>query len=196
MKACRFFSAAARRSNSSCAVMRHACRASNSSRMSACAALLSRSRRRRARHRRRTKRSATACVTEFRADVTIDASGRNTLFPDWLRADGVEVFGRTKPRRHPLFHAALSSARRPGRTFARRPARRRRSGLYQIWRLRRRQSPFLDHAGGAGNRNRTPHGHHEARDRFDRICSGDPRCGALDGSGTFGARKRCLGWAI
>jgi len=36
-------------------------------------------------------------VTEFRADVTIDASGRNTLFPDWLRAEGVEVFEEESP---------------------------------------------------------------------------------------------------
>jgi 2-polyprenyl-6-methoxyphenol hydroxylase-like FAD-dependent oxidoreductase len=36
-------------------------------------------------------------VREFRADVTIDASGRNTLFPDWLRAEGVEVFEEESP---------------------------------------------------------------------------------------------------
>jgi 2-polyprenyl-6-methoxyphenol hydroxylase-like FAD-dependent oxidoreductase len=36
-------------------------------------------------------------VTEFRADVTIDASGRNTLFPDWLRTAGVEVFEEESP---------------------------------------------------------------------------------------------------
>jgi 2-polyprenyl-6-methoxyphenol hydroxylase-like FAD-dependent oxidoreductase len=36
-------------------------------------------------------------VTEFRADVTIDASGRNTLFPDWLRAANVEVFEEESP---------------------------------------------------------------------------------------------------
>lgn len=36
-------------------------------------------------------------VTEFRADVTIDASGRNTLFPDWLRSEGVEVFEEESP---------------------------------------------------------------------------------------------------
>ena len=34
---------------------------------------------------------------EFRADVTIDASGRNTLFPDWLRAEGVEIFEEESP---------------------------------------------------------------------------------------------------
>ncbi len=36
-------------------------------------------------------------VTEFRAGVTIDASGRNTLFPDWLRAANVEVFEEESP---------------------------------------------------------------------------------------------------
>ena len=36
-------------------------------------------------------------VTEFRADVTIDASGRNTLFPDWLRGEGVEVYEEESP---------------------------------------------------------------------------------------------------
>ncbi|HTW32978.1 MAG TPA: hypothetical protein VMD53_00060 [Rhizomicrobium sp.] len=36
-------------------------------------------------------------VTEFRADVTVDASGRNTLFPDWLKAEGVEVFEEESP---------------------------------------------------------------------------------------------------
>lgn len=34
---------------------------------------------------------------EFRADVTVDASGRNTLFPDWLRAEGVEVAEEESP---------------------------------------------------------------------------------------------------
>ncbi|HUO93981.1 MAG TPA: hypothetical protein VMU22_13720 [Rhizomicrobium sp.] len=34
---------------------------------------------------------------EFRADVTIDASGRNSLFPDWLRAEGVEIFEEESP---------------------------------------------------------------------------------------------------
>jgi flavin-dependent dehydrogenase len=34
---------------------------------------------------------------EFRADVTIDASGRNTLFPDWLRAEGIEVLEEESP---------------------------------------------------------------------------------------------------
>jgi len=34
---------------------------------------------------------------EFRADVVIDASGRNTLFPDWLRAEGIEVLEEESP---------------------------------------------------------------------------------------------------
>jgi 2-polyprenyl-6-methoxyphenol hydroxylase-like FAD-dependent oxidoreductase len=33
----------------------------------------------------------------LRADVTIDASGRNTLFPDWLRAEGVAVTEEESP---------------------------------------------------------------------------------------------------
>jgi len=36
-------------------------------------------------------------IEELRADVTIDASGRNTLFPDWLRTEGVEVAEEESP---------------------------------------------------------------------------------------------------
>ncbi len=36
-------------------------------------------------------------VEEMRADVTVDASGRNTLFPDWLRGEGVAVREETSP---------------------------------------------------------------------------------------------------
>ncbi|HKD20698.1 MAG TPA: FAD-binding protein [Rhizomicrobium sp.] len=36
-------------------------------------------------------------VEEFRADVTVDASGRNTLFPDWLRAEGITVAEEESP---------------------------------------------------------------------------------------------------
>lgn len=36
-------------------------------------------------------------VEELRADLTIDASGRNTLFPDWLRAEGVTVAEEESP---------------------------------------------------------------------------------------------------
>jgi 2-polyprenyl-6-methoxyphenol hydroxylase-like FAD-dependent oxidoreductase len=36
-------------------------------------------------------------IEEFRADVTVDASGRNTLFPDWLKAEGVEVAEEESP---------------------------------------------------------------------------------------------------
>ena len=36
-------------------------------------------------------------VEEMRADVTVDASGRNTAFPDWLRAEGLEVSEEESP---------------------------------------------------------------------------------------------------
>lgn len=36
-------------------------------------------------------------MEELRADVTIDASGRNTVFPDWLRAEGVEIAEEESP---------------------------------------------------------------------------------------------------
>lgn len=36
-------------------------------------------------------------VREMRADITLDASGRNTLFPDWLRAEGVSVREEESP---------------------------------------------------------------------------------------------------
>lgn len=36
-------------------------------------------------------------VEEMRADVTVDASGRNTAFPDWLRAEGLEVAEEESP---------------------------------------------------------------------------------------------------
>jgi 2-polyprenyl-6-methoxyphenol hydroxylase-like FAD-dependent oxidoreductase len=34
---------------------------------------------------------------ELRADVTVDASGRNTVFPDWLRAEGLDVTEEESP---------------------------------------------------------------------------------------------------
>ncbi|HXL99573.1 MAG TPA: hypothetical protein VN932_06550, partial [Rhizomicrobium sp.] len=36
-------------------------------------------------------------VEEMRADVVVDASGRNTTFPDWLRAEGLEVREEESP---------------------------------------------------------------------------------------------------
>ena len=36
-------------------------------------------------------------IEELRADVTIDATGRNTAFPDWLRAEGVAVAEEESP---------------------------------------------------------------------------------------------------
>ncbi len=36
-------------------------------------------------------------VEEMRADVIVDATGRNTSFPEWLRAEGVEVREESKP---------------------------------------------------------------------------------------------------
>lgn len=36
-------------------------------------------------------------VEEMRADVTIDATGRNTPFPDWLRAEGISVSEEESP---------------------------------------------------------------------------------------------------
>ncbi len=36
-------------------------------------------------------------VTDMRADVIVDASGRNTSFPDWLRAEGVTVAEEESP---------------------------------------------------------------------------------------------------
>ena len=35
--------------------------------------------------------------SEMRADVVVDASGRNTPFPDWLRSEGVEVHEESSP---------------------------------------------------------------------------------------------------
>jgi len=36
-------------------------------------------------------------VEEMRADVTVDATGRNTLFPDWMRAEGATIREDSKP---------------------------------------------------------------------------------------------------
>jgi 2-polyprenyl-6-methoxyphenol hydroxylase-like FAD-dependent oxidoreductase len=36
-------------------------------------------------------------VTDMRADIVVDASGRNTLFPDWLRAGGVTIAEEESP---------------------------------------------------------------------------------------------------
>lgn len=36
-------------------------------------------------------------VEEMRADVTVDATGRNTLFPDWLRVEGATIKEDSKP---------------------------------------------------------------------------------------------------
>jgi 2-polyprenyl-6-methoxyphenol hydroxylase-like FAD-dependent oxidoreductase len=36
-------------------------------------------------------------IEEMRADVVVDASGRNTLFPDWLRAEGVAIREEQSP---------------------------------------------------------------------------------------------------
>jgi 2-polyprenyl-6-methoxyphenol hydroxylase-like FAD-dependent oxidoreductase len=36
-------------------------------------------------------------IEEMRAGVTVDASGRNTAFPDWLRAEGLEVAEEESP---------------------------------------------------------------------------------------------------
>ncbi len=36
-------------------------------------------------------------IEEIRADVTIDATGRNTTFPDWLRAEGIDVAEEESP---------------------------------------------------------------------------------------------------
>ncbi|MBV9046144.1 MAG: FAD-dependent oxidoreductase [Alphaproteobacteria bacterium] len=36
-------------------------------------------------------------VKEMRADVTVDATGRNTLFPDWLRVEGATIKEDSKP---------------------------------------------------------------------------------------------------
>jgi len=36
-------------------------------------------------------------VQDLRADVVVDASGRNTSFPDWLRAEGVTVHEESSP---------------------------------------------------------------------------------------------------
>ena len=36
-------------------------------------------------------------IEEMRADVTVDASGRNTAFPEWLRAEGLEVAEEESP---------------------------------------------------------------------------------------------------
>jgi 2-polyprenyl-6-methoxyphenol hydroxylase-like FAD-dependent oxidoreductase len=39
----------------------------------------------------------TGQLEELRADVTVDASGRNTPFPDWLRAEGAQVAEEESP---------------------------------------------------------------------------------------------------
>ena len=39
----------------------------------------------------------TGNVADMRADIVVDASGRNTLFPDWLRAAGVSVAEEESP---------------------------------------------------------------------------------------------------
>jgi 2-polyprenyl-6-methoxyphenol hydroxylase-like FAD-dependent oxidoreductase len=36
-------------------------------------------------------------VEDMRADLVVDASGRNTSFPDWLRAEGIEVAEEESP---------------------------------------------------------------------------------------------------
>jgi 2-polyprenyl-6-methoxyphenol hydroxylase-like FAD-dependent oxidoreductase len=36
-------------------------------------------------------------VEDMHADVVVDASGRNTAFPDWLRADGVDIREESSP---------------------------------------------------------------------------------------------------
>jgi 2-polyprenyl-6-methoxyphenol hydroxylase-like FAD-dependent oxidoreductase len=36
-------------------------------------------------------------VSDMRADVIVDASGRNTMFPDWLRTRGVEITEEESP---------------------------------------------------------------------------------------------------
>ncbi|HVP85216.1 MAG TPA: hypothetical protein VMS78_10875 [Rhizomicrobium sp.] len=36
-------------------------------------------------------------MQDLRGDIIVDASGRNTAFPDWLRADGIEVREETAP---------------------------------------------------------------------------------------------------
>ena len=36
-------------------------------------------------------------IEDMRADITVDASGRNTPFPDWLRAQGIQVAEEESP---------------------------------------------------------------------------------------------------
>ncbi len=36
-------------------------------------------------------------LEEMRADVVVDASGRNTVFPDWLRAEGADIREESNP---------------------------------------------------------------------------------------------------
>lgn len=36
-------------------------------------------------------------LEEMRAEVTVDASGRNTIFPDWLKKEGIEVAEEESP---------------------------------------------------------------------------------------------------
>jgi 2-polyprenyl-6-methoxyphenol hydroxylase-like FAD-dependent oxidoreductase len=36
-------------------------------------------------------------IEDMRADVTVDASGRNTMFPDWLRAEGAQIAEEESP---------------------------------------------------------------------------------------------------
>jgi 2-polyprenyl-6-methoxyphenol hydroxylase-like FAD-dependent oxidoreductase len=61
---------------------------------------------------------------EIRADITIDASGRNTIFPDWLRAEGIDIAEEESPAgilyytRHYLFRDGQSEPARDGTPVA------------------------------------------------------------------------------
>ena len=81
-------------------------------------------------------------LEEMRADITIDATGRNTVFPDWLRAEGCDLPEEESPCGILYFTRHYKLRDGPGRAGARRHAGRRRSGLSQIRRVPGRQRHF------------------------------------------------------
>lgn len=60
-------------------------------------------------------------MSEMRADIIVDASGRNSTFPDWLQAEGVEVREETAPAGILYFtrhYKLLDGAEEPARDAA------------------------------------------------------------------------------
>ncbi len=123
-------------------------------------------------------------VDDMLADVVVDASGRNTLFPEWLRAEGLTVREESSPcgilyyTRH---YRLRDGQDEPPRDPAMRPLAARDLELHQVRRVHRRQPAFLGDAGDPGNRDRDAAGGGAARE-FRRHLHGNARNGALDRS--------------